>query len=138
MYLVCNNGFSSCSVLELKVFCFRFGRITFLNSARVLNFSSWFFSRLLSLLTVVLFVDRRFAPSKNHIAYFLVHSRASSVYLSLSVLNILAISGTSGSSGFGSHSKEQMDSNTLEMVSAGDHCDLRMSRQMLPLELMFG
>jgi len=29
MYLVCNNGFSSCSVLELKVFCFRFGRITF-------------------------------------------------------------------------------------------------------------
>jgi len=60
----------------------------------------------------------------NHIAYFLVHSRASSVYFFLSALNILAISGTSGSSGFGSHSKEQMESNTLEMVSAGDHCDL--------------
>jgi len=139
MYLVCNNnGFSSCSVLELKVFCFFFRENYFFeNSARALIFLP-VFSRLLSLLTVVLFVDRRFAPSKNHIAYFLVHSRASSVYLSLSVLNILAISGTSGSSGFGSHSKEQMDSNTLEMVSAGDHCDLRMSRQMLPLELMFG
>jgi len=74
----------------------------------------------------------------NHIAYFLVHSRANSPYFSRSVLNILAISGTSGSSGFGSHSKEQMDSNTLEIVSAGDHCDLRISRQMLPLELMFG
>lgn len=74
----------------------------------------------------------------HHIAYFLVHSRANSVYLSLSVLNILAISGTSGSSGFGSHSKEQMDNSTFDMVSAGDHCDLRMSKQMLPLELMFG
>lgn len=138
MYLVCNNGFSSCSVLELKVFCFRFGRITFFKFCARFKLFFLVFSRLLSLLTVVLFVDRRFAPPKNHIAYFLVHSRASSVYLSLSVLNILAISGTSGSSGFGSHSKEQMDSNTLEMVSAGDHCDLRMSRQMLPLELMFG
>uniref|UniRef100_A0A0E9XAZ7 Uncharacterized protein n=1 Tax=Anguilla anguilla TaxID=7936 RepID=A0A0E9XAZ7_ANGAN len=49
-----------------------------------------------------------------------------------------AISGTKGSSGFGSHSSEQMDRRTLEMVSAGDHCDLRMSRQMLPLLLMFG
>ncbi len=56
----------------------------------------------------------------------------------MSVLNILAISGTSGSSGLGSHRSEQMDSRTLEMVSAGDHCDLRMSRQMLPFELMFG
>jgi len=84
----------------------------------------------------MLFFDEDLSP--NHIAYFLVHSRASSVYLSLSVLNILAISGTSGSSGLGSHSKEQMESNTFEMVSAGDHCDLRISRQMLPLELMFG
>jgi len=74
----------------------------------------------------------------NHIAYFLVHSRANSVYLSLSVLNILAISGTSGSSGFGSHRREQMDNNTFEIVSAGDHCDLRMSKQMLPFEFMFG
>jgi len=76
--------------------------------------------------------------NQHHIAYFLVHSFASSVYLCRSVLNILAISGTSGSSGFGSHSREQMESSTFEMVSAGDHCDLRISRQMLPLELMFG
>ena len=32
--------------------------------------------------------------------------------LTLSVLNILAISGTSGSSGLGSHRREQMDNNT--------------------------
>ena len=32
--------------------------------------------------------------------------------VTLSVLNILAISGTSGSSGFGSHRREQMDNNT--------------------------
>ena len=34
------------------------------------------------------------------------------INLTLSVLNILAISGTSGSSGFGSHRREQMDNNT--------------------------
>lgn len=45
-------------------------------------------------------------------AYLRVHSRANSLYFSLSVLYILAISGTSGSSGFGSHSKEHIDSNT--------------------------
>ena len=32
--------------------------------------------------------------------------------LTLSVLNILAISGTKGSSGFGSQSKEQIDNST--------------------------
>lgn len=45
-------------------------------------------------------------------AYLRVHSRANSLYFSLSVLYNLAISGTSGSSGFGSHSKEHIDSNT--------------------------
>jgi len=74
----------------------------------------------------------------HHIAYFRVHSLAKSVYFSLSVLNILAISGTKGSSGFGSQSKEQIDNSTFEIVSAGDHWDLRMSKQMLPLELMLG
>ena len=58
--------------------------------------------------------------------------------LTLSVLKILAISGTSGSSGLGSQSSEQIESNTFEMVSAGDHCDLSMSRQIEPFELMFG
>lgn len=48
----------------------------------------------------------------HHIAYFLVHSRASSLYFSRSVLYILAISGTSGSSGLGSQSREQIDNKT--------------------------
>jgi hypothetical protein len=26
----------------------------------------------------------------------------------------------------------------FEIVSAGDHCDLKISKQMLPFELMFG
>lgn len=86
----------------------------------------------------MLFVVDAFSNGVNHIAYFRVHSRASSVYLSRSVLNILAISGTSGSSGLGSQSREQIDSNTFEIVSAGDHCDLRMSKQMDPFELMLG
>ena len=113
-----------------------------------------------------------------YIAYFLVHSLANSWYLDLSVLyslkmrdrkiidvcmkcdllwkvRHLAISGTRGSSGLGSQSKEQIESSTFEMVSAGDHWDLkcdvnkdrgqcipwfhlRMSRQIDPLELMLG
>ena len=36
-------------------------------------------------------------------------------------IRYLAISGTRGSSGLGSQSKEQIESNTFEMVSAGDH-----------------
>jgi len=75
---------------------------------------------------------------RDHMAYLPVHSLASWLYLPLSVLYIFAISGTRGSSGLGSVSIEQIDSNTLLMVRAGDHCDLRMSRHMLPLLLMFG
>ena len=71
-------------------------------------------------------------------AYFRVHSLASSVYLSLSVLKMRAISGTRGSSGLGSQSSEQIESNTLEIVSAGDHWDLSISKQMDPFEFMFG
>ena len=115
-----------------------------------------------------------------YIAYFLVHSLANSWYFDLSVLyslkmkdkkllmddgyikcdllwkvRHLAISGTRGSSGLGSQSKEQIESSTFEMVRAGDHWDLecdvnkdrsqcipwfhlRMSRQIDPLELMLG
>lgn len=83
-------------------------------------------------------VGRLFLPGADYMAYFRVHSRAKSVYFSLSVLNILAISGTKGSSGLGSHKREQIDNSTFEIVSAGDHWDLRMSKQMLPLELMLG
>jgi hypothetical protein len=34
--------------------------------------------------------------------------------------------------------KEKWSYQTLEMVSAGLHCSLRISRHMLPLLLMFG
>ena len=88
-------------------------------------------------------------------AYFLVHSLAQSLYFPTSVLKSLAISGTRGSSGFGSHSREHIDRSTwagrvsvrsgqvreiltLETVSAGDHWERRISRQMAPLELMLG
>jgi hypothetical protein len=106
-------------------------------------------------------------------AYFWVQERAVDSYLALSVLYMWAISGTSGSSGFGSVSSEQIDRRTckdrkehiliqntclmyneneheiepkvgkedpltFDMVRAGLHCSLRMSRQMLPLLLMFG
>ena len=73
-----------------------------------------------------------------YIAYFLVHSLAVSSYLARSALQKRAISGTSGSSGFGSVSSEQMERMTLLVVSAGDHCALRMSRQMLPLLFTLG
>ena len=71
-------------------------------------------------------------------AYFWVQLRAVASYLVLSVLYMWAISGTRGSSGFGSVSSEQMESSTLEMVSAGLHCSFRISRQMLPLLLILG
>ena len=45
-------------------------------------------------------------------AYFLVHSLAQSLYFPTSVLKSLAISGTRGSSGFGSHSREHIDRST--------------------------
>ncbi len=41
-------------------------------------------------------------------------------------------------SGLGSQSNEQIDSNTLEMVNAGDHCERRISKQIAPFELIFG
>ncbi len=40
--------------------------------------------------------------------------------------------------GLGSVSMEQMDNSTLEIVRAGDHWSRNMSKQMLPLLLMFG
>lgn len=45
-------------------------------------------------------------------AYLLVHSWAISLYLLGFVLYILATSGTRGSSGFGSVSREHIDSKT--------------------------
>lgn len=41
-------------------------------------------------------------------------------------------------SGLGSQSSEQIESNTLEIVNAGDHCERRISRHIAPFELIFG
>lgn len=41
-------------------------------------------------------------------------------------------------SGFGSQSNEHIESNTFEIVNAGDHCERSISRQIAPLELIFG
>lgn len=56
-----------------------------------------------------------------YMAYLEVHSRAVLSCRALSVLSNWAISGTNGSSGLGSVNKEQMESSTLLMVSAGLH-----------------
>lgn len=85
-----------------------------------------------------LFSNAVLRPRCVHMAYFLVHSLAHSLYLVTSVLYSRAISGTRGSSGLGSHNSEHMESNTLDTVSAGDHWERRMSRQMAPLLLMLG
>lgn len=85
-----------------------------------LNFGLLFLLLLLLVLLLLLLISRLLSGT-HHIAYFLVHSRASSLYFSRSVLYILAISGTSGSSGLGSHSREQIDNNTFDIVNAGDH-----------------
>merc|ERR1719370_1364573 len=84
------------------------------------------------------FLVHSLANSGIYMAYFLVHSLANSWYFSLSVLYNMAISGTNGSSGLGSHNKEQTDKSTFEMVSAGDHWDLKISRHMYPWGQMFG
>ena len=51
-----------------------------------------------------------------YMAYFLVHSFANWLYFSLSVLKILAISGTRGSSGLGSQRRLQMERRTCSKV----------------------
>eukprot|EP00964_Phaeocystis_antarctica_P149098 scaffold116107_cov85-Phaeocystis_antarctica.AAC.1 len=67
------------------------------------------------------------------VAYFCVHSLAVKSCFFGSFNNSWAISGTSGSFGLGSVSNDEIDSSTFEIVSAGLHWSLRMSRQMAPL-----
>lgn len=54
-------------------------------------------------------------PFPSQMAYFLVHSLAVDSYRERSVLYTCAISGTSGSSGFGSVSIEQMERRTIDI-----------------------
>ena len=46
--------------------------------------------------------------------------------------------GTKAWLGLGSHSKELMDSKSLDMVIIGDHWDLRISTQIYPFRLILG
>lgn len=70
-------------------------------------------------------------------AYFLVHSRANSLYLSRSVLYIRAISGTSGSSGFGSHSNEQIDRRTGNCQDQISHMNLAFAHYLIVIKNRF-
>ena len=40
--------------------------------------------------------------------------------------------------GFGTHSREQMDTRTVEIMEARDHSDLRVANLVLPLVFMSG
>lgn len=71
-----------------------------------------------------------------YMAYLDVHSLAVESWRALSVLRSWAMSGTRGSSGLGSVRREQMERRTFDMVSAGDHWSLRISRQIPPLLFM--
>ena len=90
---------------------------------------------------LIIFISFQFHVTSltcDHMAYFLVHSLAVASYFALSVLKIWAISGTKGSSGFGSVRRELIDKRTLEIVRAGDHYSLRISKQIEPFELILG
>jgi hypothetical protein len=71
-------------------------------------------------------------------ANFFVHSLAVLWNVAGCCLSCVAIAGTSGWSGFGSVSSDEMDSSSFEMPSAGVHASRRMSRQMPPFSLMLG
>jgi len=47
-----------------------------------------------------------------------------------------AISGTKGSAGLGSDKRLLNDKRTFEMVNAGLHADFKISKQILPFELI--
>ena len=70
--------------------------------------------------------------TKLYVAYLLVQSLATRSCSSRFWLYWLAIEPTSGSAGLQSVSSEQIESKTLDMVSAGDQLSLSMSRHMTP------
>lgn len=62
------------------------------------------------------------SPLYHPIAYFCVQFLAVPSYFALSVLYMWAISGTNGSSGFGSVNKEQIDSSTCANPTTSNSC----------------
>ncbi len=78
----------------------------------LITFDKWSGNRSIDFSFCEKILDYLMLQRQHHIAYLRVHSRASSWYFDLSVLYILAISGTRGSSGLASVISEQMDSNT--------------------------
>ena len=71
-------------------------------------------------------------------AYIDVYNVARSLNLARLFLYSSAISGSSGSSGFGSVNKEQIDNRTFDIVSAGLQLCFKISTQINPFLLMFG
>ena len=71
-------------------------------------------------------------------AYFWVHSWKILLYLFLFYKSMQPLALFRLSSGFGSHSSEQMDTRTLEIMKARDHSDLRVVNWVLPLVFMSG
>ena len=67
-----------------------------------------------------------------------VHAFAFALNCSLLLLYNLAISGTKGSSGFGSVRREEIDNNTLEIVNAGDQLSFKISKQIAPVLAILG
>ena len=70
---------------------------------------------------------RRFFRGKIKNIRLIFPSETSSMQMIIILHNLL---------GFGSVSKEQMESSTLDTVSAGDHCSFKISKQICPLLLI--
>lgn len=71
-------------------------------------------------------------------AYFLVHSRAVASYRARSVLYRCAMSGTRGSSGFGSVSIEQIERSTVGRLAC-EYTDMKVfirSEVQIPFEMV--
>ena len=66
------------------------------------------------------------------VAYFLVHSFDILSCSSLLLTYCVAMEATSGSAGLQSASNDEMLSNTLDTVRAGDQLSFKMSKQIMP------
>ena len=90
------------------------------------------------ILCLIFSLHKLLKHSPTYTAYFLVHSLDILSYFSLFVLYRVAISGTRGSSGFGSVNREHIDNNTLLIVRAGLQLFFKISKHIPPLLLILG